>query len=187
LKLIAQALARALFVCGTGANAVPCKKRRGWYSSVEQERRKRLPERFYKTAGNNIMKRFAWIIGFAAAAGALMVIALSGCSGNSNSTGYGPSQNPGPGAPGANEVWMQSTAFNPASKTVAVGATITWTNKDGIAHTVTSGAPGSPSGAFDSGNMAGGATFSHTFSQAGTFPYYCGIHGAMMTGTITVH
>ncbi|HEY3296900.1 MAG TPA: plastocyanin/azurin family copper-binding protein [bacterium] len=107
----------------------------------------------------------------------------AGCSSNS-----GNNNNPigNPGGPGANEVWMQNTQFNPSSKTVSVGTMITWTNKDGIPHTVTSGAPGSPNGTFDSGNMAGGATFTHTFSQAGTFPYYCRIHGVAMTGSITV-
>ena len=32
---------------------------------------------------------------------------------------------------------------------------------------------------FDSGNTAVGATFSQTFSQAGTFKYHCTIHAAM--------
>jgi plastocyanin len=114
-------------------------------------------------------------------------LAAAGCSSNKNSTSYNnPVSNPGPGGPGADEVWMQSIAFNPSTKSVAVGTTITWTNKDGVTHTVTSGAPGSPNGTFDSGNMGNGATFSHTFSSAGTFPYYCRIHGAAMTGTITV-
>ncbi|HEY3295291.1 MAG TPA: plastocyanin/azurin family copper-binding protein [bacterium] len=124
------------------------------------------------------------ILALAMSVAALLII-IAGCS-SKNSTGYNnPVGNPG-GSPGANEVWMQNTQFNPSSKTVSVGTALTWTNKDGIPHTVTSGAPGSPNGTFDSGNMAGGATFSHTFSQAGTFPYYCRIHGTMMTGSITV-
>ena len=39
---------------------------------------------------------------------------------------------------------------------------------------------------FDSGSLAQNATFSHTFNTAGTFPYYCRVHGAMMQGTIVV-
>jgi plastocyanin len=43
---------------------------------------------------------------------------------------------------------------------------------------------------FDSGNMAGGATFSHVFTTAKSVPYHCKIHGAAggvgMSGTITV-
>jgi len=34
---------------------------------------------------------------------------------------------------------------------------------------------------------SGGATYEHTFAQAGTFPYYCSVHFSLgMTGTITV-
>jgi hypothetical protein len=40
-------------------------------------------------------------------------------------------------------------------------------------------------GAFDSGNLATGQTFSQTFSAAGTFAYHCNIH-PQMTGTVTV-
>ena len=56
-------------------------------------------------------------------------------------------------------------------------------------HTVTSGEVagnvGEPDGTFDSGNMATGDTFSHTFDTAGDFPYYCTPH-PWMTGTVTV-
>jgi plastocyanin len=48
---------------------------------------------------------------------------------------------PGPGTksgPGINEVWIQGMAFRPATITVTAGTTIKWTNKDGVAHTVTS-------------------------------------------------
>ena len=91
----------------------------------------------------------------------------------------------GGGNPGANEVWIQNNAFSPPTRTVSVNTTVTWTNKDGAAHTVTSGTPGVPNGDFNSGNMAPGATFSHQFTAAGSYPYYCGIHQSM-TGTITV-
>ena len=40
-------------------------------------------------------------------------------------------------------------------------------------------------GAFDSGNLASGAAYSHTFAQAGTYQYYCVIH-PNMKGTIVV-
>jgi plastocyanin len=82
--------------------------------------------------------------------------------------------------PGPNEVFIQGMAFSPASITVSVNTTITWTNKDGIAHTVTSN-----TGLFDSGNMNSGAIFSRQFTTAGTFPYHCTYHPTM-TATITV-
>ena len=86
--------------------------------------------------------------------------------------------NTGGGNPGPNEVWIQGMAFNPGTINVTAGATVTWTNKDGIAHTVTSN-----TSLFDSGSIASGGTFSHTFATAGTYAYHCAFH-AGMTGTV---
>jgi plastocyanin len=71
-------------------------------------------------------------------------------------------------------------AFQDGSMTVSPGTTITWTNEDGAAHTVTA-----EGGAFDSGNLNSGDTFSFTFEEPGTYNYFCQYHGSM-TGTITV-
>ena len=71
-------------------------------------------------------------------------------------------------------------AFDPAAVEIPVGATVTWTNTGAAPHTATAS-----DGTFDSGELAPGATFSHTFTAAGTFPYVCQIH-PQMTGTITV-
>jgi len=38
----------------------------------------------------------------------------------------------------------------------------------------------------DSGNIGNGGTYSHTFANAGTYNYFCTIHGAGMAGTVTV-
>src|SRR5262245_20765173 len=76
---------------------------------------------------------------------------------------------------------ISTLAFAPASVTVPVGGSVTWTNNDaGIPHTVTA-----DGGAFDSGNMTTGATFSQTLNTAGSFPYHCTVH-PQMTGTVTV-
>ena len=83
-------------------------------------------------------------------------------------------------SPGANEVWMQNTTFVPATKTIKVGTTITWTNKDTDTHDVKSS-----SGVFSSPSMNLNATFSYTFSTAGTYNYSCAFH-AGMDGTIIV-
>jgi plastocyanin len=118
---------------------------------------------------------------------ALSILLLSfisinfGCSKNDMST----NNNGSGGTPAANEIFIQGVAFSPPSRTVSVGTTIKWTNKDGVTHTVTSGTPGSPSGLFDSGNLGSNGVFSFTFSQVGIFKYYCKIHSSM-TGTITV-
>ena len=76
----------------------------------------------------------------------------------------------------------QSLNFQPASITVAVGATVTWTNGDSAHHTVTST---SGPASFNSGDMGPGATFSFTFNTPGTYKYVCNYH-SWMTGTITV-
>jgi plastocyanin len=81
--------------------------------------------------------------------------------------------------PGPNEVWIQGRAFNPSSIPITAGTTITWTNKDGIDHTVTSN-----SGLFDSGHINNNGTFSHLFSTAGTFAYHCSIHTTMTASVI---
>jgi plastocyanin len=63
---------------------------------------------------------------------------------------------------------------------VKAGTTVTWTNNDSTTHHVAS-----DTGVFDSGNLSPNTTFSYTFNNAGTFPYYCTIH-TYMTGTIIV-
>jgi hypothetical protein len=83
--------------------------------------------------------------------------------------------------PGPNEVFIQGKAFDPGSITVAANTTVTWTNKDGVAHTVTSN-----TGLFDSGTINADGNWSHLFSTAGTFPYHCTIHPSM-TGTVIVN
>ena len=72
--------------------------------------------------------------------------------------------------------------FNPEDLTINVEDTVTWTNNDGMGHTATStDGPAS----FDSGNIAAGATWSFTFTEAGTYNYKCDYHSSM-TASITV-
>jgi plastocyanin len=77
--------------------------------------------------------------------------------------------------------------FSPSSVTINPGDTVQWTwgSND---HSSTSGVPGMPNGIWDSGILNSGATFSHTFNSAGTFPYYCTVHGLCcgMVGTVIV-
>jgi plastocyanin len=83
--------------------------------------------------------------------------------------------------PGTNEVFIQGMAFNPGTITVTANTTITWTNKDGISHTVTSN-----TGIFDSGTINANETYSHMFATAGTYPYHCTVHPTM-TATVIVN
>lgn len=82
--------------------------------------------------------------------------------------------------PGKNEVFIEGLAFNPPILTVPLNTTVTWRNRDGIEHTVTS-----DDELFDSGVIRDNGTFSTTFTMAGTFNYYCSLH-TEMTGKIIV-
>ena len=72
------------------------------------------------------------------------------------------------------EVRIKDFAFQPKSLEVPVGATVTWTNADEDAHTVTSS-----SGAFSSPGLDSGETFSQTFTAPGTYSYHCALHPHM--------
>ena len=79
-------------------------------------------------------------------------------------------------------------AFSPTSTTIAVGGTVTWTWSGGIPHSVTSGTCASTctaDGKFTSTTQTSG-TYSFKFDTAGDYPYYCLVHGAMMTATVHV-
>ncbi|MGH2531403.1 MAG: cupredoxin domain-containing protein [Thermomicrobiales bacterium] len=65
-------------------------------------------------------------------------------------------------------------AFDPGSIEIKAGATVTWTNNDTAPHTVTA-----DNGAFDSGTLEPGDTFSWTFAEAGSVAYHCAIHPEM--------
>ncbi len=77
------------------------------------------------------------------------------------------------GSPGINEVWLEYKAYNPTQLTIAVGTTVTFTNKDNANHTVTS-----TGNLFDSGTIKSGNSFTYTFSTAGTFYFYCNYHSS---------
>jgi len=79
------------------------------------------------------------------------------------------------------QVAIQNFAFSPRTLTVAPGTTVVWTQKDSAPHTVTS-----DTGAWTaSADLQPGQTFSHTFTQAGTFAYHCAVH-PNMTATVAV-
>jgi len=89
----------------------------------------------------------------------------------------------GTAVPGCEE---DNSCWDPADITVDVGATVTWSNDDTAAHTVTSGsAADGPDGNFDSSLFMSGAEFSHTFDTEGTYPYFCMVH-PWMAGTVIV-
>jgi plastocyanin len=89
----------------------------------------------------------------------------------------------GSSVPGCEET---SECYIPAEVTVGVGGTVTWSNDDTAAHTVTSGTPtDGPDGAFDSSIIMAGASFENTFDEAGEYDYFCIVH-PWMTGKVNV-
>jgi plastocyanin len=79
-----------------------------------------------------------------------------------------------------------SLTFSPKNITIVIGtnATIQWSNDGDTTHTTTS-LPGDPQ-SWNSGDLNPGQTFTVSFSTAGTYHYYCTIHGLIMSGYIIV-
>ena len=114
------------------------------------------------------MNRFGKLQAFGLVLAAAGTLAILGC--------------PAGGEPGANEVFMLAIAFDPPEITIQVGESVTWTNRDIVSHTATSGNSGDQDfGAiFRSEFLLQGGTFTHTFNEAGEFIYFCEVHPVMM-------
>ncbi len=90
----------------------------------------------------------------------------------------------GSGVPGCDET---NECYIPAQVSISVGETVTWSNDDTAAHTVTSGLPAEgPDGNFDSSLFMAGTTFDHTFDEAGEYDYFCMVH-PWMIGKVSVN
>jgi plastocyanin len=73
------------------------------------------------------------------------------------------------------EVIIDNFSFSPKTTTVPIGATVTWTNHDNVAHVVTS----ADDQFKKSPVLKAGQSFSNTFATAGTYSYFCSIHPRM--------
>jgi plastocyanin len=112
----------------------------------------------------------------------------------------------GAGAAGDPAVTISSSCggpafcFTPSTLTISDGDTVTWTNSSGAEHFVGRCDPAGCNGAgggtgtdatftpADAADVPDGATYSHTFNGAGTYTYFCAIHGyAAMHGVIVVN
>ena len=89
----------------------------------------------------------------------------------------------GASSPGCDET---NECYTPYEVKIPVGGTVTWSNDDTAAHTVTSGSlSAGPTGVFDSSLFMSGNTFEFTFDKAGTYDYFCMVH-PWMTGIVIV-
>jgi plastocyanin len=80
----------------------------------------------------------------------------------------------------AASVKIENFAFTPPALTVKVGDTVTFENDDDIPHLVVANDASFRSKALDTGD-----SYAFTFTKAGDYAYYCGLHPHMQ-GKITV-
>jgi amicyanin len=78
------------------------------------------------------------------------------------------------------QVKIDNFSFGPATLTVPVGATVTWINQDDVPHNVVS----TDGKDIKSPVLDTDQKFSHTFTKAGTYDYYCKIHPKMTAKVI---
>ena len=102
-------------------------------------------------------------------------------SSSTGSTGAAPTP---PASSNPNTVTINNHQFSPANLNVKKGTAITWTNQDSVAHAIAT-SDGGAGGGPRSPELQPKATYTYTFTNAGTYHYYCVLHPDM-TGTITV-
>lgn len=121
--------------------------------------------------------------------------ALVACSSGGTAA---PSGAPGLSSNAATVTGSDDSKFTPATVTISKGGTVTWTNSSTtMQHSVTADPVKAvnkadvqlPSGVqpWDSGLIAPGGTYSHTFDVSGTYKYFCIPHESLgMVGTVVV-
>jgi PKD repeat protein len=99
--------------------------------------------------------------------------------------------------PGGAHVFKDTVSGN-GTTTIHVGDTVQWVFQDtGSMHSATSGTCDNsggyydytscnPDGVFDSGTLSAGQVYSKTFTSAGSYKYFCSVHGSVMTGFLTI-
>ena len=125
---------------------------------------------------------------WAAALATLIVVACGGSYGGADMS-TGPNTPATPAPVQTNTVKLITSGgnrFEPANVEVPVGTTVTFVWESGI-HDVTS--TGSPSFQSSGDPVSAPRSFPVTFTQPGTYTFYCSVHGSPnsgMRGTITV-
>lgn len=124
--------------------------------------------------------RFDELTRFATALAGLCAIAAVGLTASCFSDRVTADSTVCDGSGGACVVDIQEFAFRPIELRVRAGTTVMWVNREqAVAHTSTSDGAG-----WDSGILAPGQSFSHTFSAVGRFPYHCEPHPNMQAAIV---
>jgi plastocyanin len=135
--------------------------------------------------------RFTQVLVLASVATALA------CGGSSPTENNNP---PPPPPPGTHDVTVKDFSFSPSSITIKVGETVRWTNNGPSVHRVVADGglwdsqgllpPGTTTDPYGNSSSTPGASFSFTFTQAGTYTYHCMNHPPSgypsFTGTVIV-
>jgi plastocyanin len=119
------------------------------------------------------MKRTKWISASIAVLSAALAL---GCG-----AGAKPAEGPADKNASGALVKIDNFSFGPATITIPVGSTVTWTNHDDVPHVVTS----DDNKLFKSKALDTDDHFSYTFTKLGTYNYFCAIH-PKMTARIVV-
>ena len=80
-----------------------------------------------------------------------------------------------------NQIAIDNFAFTPTPRTVPTGTEVTWINRDDVPHVVVD-----TRGAFSSKVLDTNQKYTHRFTTAGTYDYFCSIHPTM-TGKLIVN
>ena len=115
----------------------------------------------------------------------LVAVTLAGCGGSTSPTSPSPTPASTSGASADVTITITgmngSNSFSPNPSSIVAGKRVAFRNADSIVHTATA-----DNGAFDTGNIAPGATSAPiTMTATGTFNYHCRPHPSMV-GTLNV-
>ena len=76
----------------------------------------------------------------------------------------------------SSRVDITAMQFQPAAIRVKAGETVTWVNQEAMPHTITS----SSGDLLASDRLGRGGSYAHTFTDPGTYTYYCSLHPSMI-------
>jgi len=139
------------------------------------------------TTGPDGISTSVWHLGEAAGAQSSRAVVTGGAEGSPVAFTATASA---PGAPAAVQIQLRNDGgnnrFEPANITIPLGTTVTWSWVGGFHDVTPTGDPVfTPSGA----PVPSPNAYSHTFNSAGTYLYFCSVHGSAnsgMRGTIVV-